>query len=141
MPDLAPPYLMDIPAVKSWADASGNEFKAILDAIRAGTIAIYNRIWDSANDAYPDECKSLPKDEFKRERCGEEHRLAAAAIAEKLNATFPVKGSYDDAIEWTVAGIAISGPYTIVTDERRKRKYANIDGLAVITYEELIELL
>jgi hypothetical protein len=142
MPEPTGTYLMDVPAVKSWADAKGNESKSILAAVKAGTIVIYNRVWDSAMGAYPDECKSLPKGEFERERCGEEHRLAAAAVAERLNATFPVRGgSYDDAIEWTVVGVAISGGYTIVTDQRRKKKYEKIDGLSVITYEDLLDLL
>jgi hypothetical protein len=141
MPDSAPPYLMDVPALKSWADAKGNEAKVVLNAIKAGVIVVYNRVWDSAKDAYPDECKTLPKDEFERKRCGEEHRLAAAAVADRLNATFPVRGAYDDAIEWVVVGIALGGPFTIVTDERRKKKYAKIEGLSVITYEELLDLL
>jgi hypothetical protein len=140
MPDSAG-YLMDIPAIKYWAAAKGNEFKAVFEAVKAGTIVIYNRVWDKANEAYPDECSGLPKEEFQRQVCGEEHRLAAAALAQKLEATFPIRGSYDDAIEWTVIGIAVCGPYTIVTDQRRKAKYAKIDGLSVITYDELIDLL
>jgi hypothetical protein len=142
MPEPKVTYLLDVPAVKSWADAKGNESKSVLAAVKAGRVVVYNRVWDSAKGAYPDECESLPKDQFDCERCGEEHRLAAAAVAERLNATFPVRGgSYDDAIEWTVVGVAKSEGYTIVTDERRKAKYQKIDGLLVATYEELIDLL
>lgn len=138
---MASPYLFDVPAVKAWADATGNESKVVLDALKDGAAFIYNRIWDSAKEAYPDECAALPKDEFNRPRCNEEHRLAAAAVAQKLNATFPIRGTYDDAIEWVVVGVAISGSYTIVTDERRKKKYQHVNGLTVITYEEMLGAL
>jgi hypothetical protein len=135
-------YLFDVPAIKSWADATGNESKAVLTAVKAGTVVIYNRVWDSAKGAYADECELLPKDEFECEKCGEEHRLAAAAVADRLEATFPVRGGgYDDAVEWMVVGIALNGGYTIVTDQRRKQKYEAIDGLLVITYAELLDLL
>ncbi|MGH6890524.1 MAG: hypothetical protein ACREHF_15260 [Rhizomicrobium sp.] len=141
MPEQPVTYLMDVPAVKSWADAKANERTVVLTAVKAGTVLIYNRVWDSAKSAFPDECETLPKDEFVRKRCNEEHRLAAAAVAESLNATFPIRGGYDDAIEWTVVGVALSGGYTVVTDERRKQKYQKIDGLLVVTYDELLDLL
>jgi hypothetical protein len=132
------PYVIDVPAIKAWAAATGNEASAVLGAIQDGRILLFNRVWDSAKAAYPDECARLPKDDFECERCTEEHRLAAAALAQKLNAKFPVRGPYDDAIEWMVAGVALSGPYTIVTDERRKKKFEKVDGLSVITYEEMV---
>jgi hypothetical protein len=139
MTKLPVPFLMDVPALYSWAEAAGNESKAVLEEIQSGNILVFNRVWDSFNNAYPDECATLPKESFKRARCSEEHRLAAAEIAEDLNAMFPLRGGYDDAIEWTVVGIAKSGPYTIVTDARRKEKYSQVDGLYVITYEELLD--
>jgi hypothetical protein len=66
--------------------------------------------------------------------------MSAAALADKSNATFGRKGPYDQCIEWCVAGIACCGPYTIVTDDRRKSLYQRVNGLTVITFEEYLNL-
>jgi hypothetical protein len=139
MPKPGPPYLLDVPAIRAWAEAGSNEAQAILGAIQNETIHVYNRVWKHAKDAYPDECTSLSSHTFTKKRCNEEHRSAAAECADGLNATFPLKGSYDDAIEWMVVGIATAEALTIVTDDRRKQKYLQIDGLTAITYEELLD--
>jgi hypothetical protein len=142
MPDTSAPYLMDVPALKAWSDATGNEFQIVLGAAKSGAVVVFNRVWDGLKEAYPDEAAKLKTNQFPRERFTPEQRLAAAAIADKLEATFPIMSAgYDDAVEWAVAGIAVTGPYTIVTDERRKQKYAQIDGVAVITYDELLDEL
>jgi hypothetical protein len=139
MPNQALPYIFDVPAMRAWADASSNEASTILAEVKSGTVVIFNRVWDSFKNAYADKAAKLPKSEFECARADEEHRLAAAAIVDKLNAHFPMMGPYDDSIEWTVAGIAIAGPYTIVTDEKRKQRYAKIDGLSVVTYDEFFD--
>jgi len=38
-----------------------------------------------------------------------------------------------------VVGIATADSLTIVTDDRRKQKYLQINGLAAITYDELLD--
>jgi hypothetical protein len=86
---------------------------------------------------YPDNASDL-SDTFPKKRVVEEHRLSAAALAESSNATFGRKGPYDQCIEWCVAGIASCGPYTIVTDIRRKPLYQKVNGLSVITFEEYL---
>jgi hypothetical protein len=141
MPESGAPYLLDLPALKAWSDATGNEFQSVLAALNSGEVVCFNRVWEVMKEAYPDEAKKLAESQFPRLRFNREHRLAAAAIADKLEATFPVMSAYDDAVEWAVAGVAASGSYTIVSDERRIEKYAKIDGLVAISYEELLDVL
>ena len=101
---------------------------------------IFNRVLNEFANAYPDSAKQIKALDFPKPRVTEEHRMSAAALAEKSNATFGRKGPYDQCIEWCVAGIACCGPYTIVTDGRRKSLYQRVNGLTVITFDEYLNL-
>lgn len=134
------PFLFDLQAIRLWSISSGNEAQVVLGDLEDGQVLIFNRVLNEFAKAYPDQAGQLKKQTFPKERVTEEHRMSAAALAESSNATFGRKGPYDQCIEWCVAGIACCGPYTIVTDRRRKTLYQNIDGLAVITFEEYLNL-
>jgi hypothetical protein len=138
MPDLPKPFIFDVPAMLAWSNASGNEAKTVLAHVQQGVVLIFNRVWNEFVSAFPDEAKILATNEFDKQRFNDLHRMSAAALADGNNATFGRKGPYDQCIEWCVAGVACCGPYTVVTDERRKTRYEQIDGVAVVTYEEYL---
>src|SRR5262245_18146263 len=120
MPDLPSPFIFDVQALLAWSNASGNEAQTVLTEVEQEGVLIYNRVWKEFCDAYPEEGEKLKALSLPRKRVTEEHRMAAVALAEKCNATFGWQGPYDHGLEWCVAAIASSGPYTIVTDARRK---------------------
>jgi hypothetical protein len=140
MSEYPTPFIFDIQALRSWALATGNEAQLVWVEVQQGTVLIYNRLWREFCTVYPDESANLADHEFSRPKVTEEHRIAAAALADKANATFGRKGPYDQCLEWCVAGIASCGPCTIVTDARRKVLYAKIDGLFVVTFDEFVAL-
>lgn len=140
MSDIPEPFVFDVHGVLAWANATGNEEKVFRNDVASGRAVIYNRVWGIFQAAYPDEATKLGPDSFQRAPVTDEHREAGAALAEREGATFGSKGPYAKGAEWWMAGIAACGPYTIVTDERRKAFYEKIDGLAVVTVEEYLAL-
>jgi hypothetical protein len=134
------PFVFDLQACRMWAEASGNEAQVVLGDLQSGEALIFNRVWNEFKKVYSDQAAGVAANGFSRPRVTEEHRMTAAALADKSNATFGRKGPYDQCIEWCVAGLACCGPYTIVTDERRKPLYQNVDGLTVITFDEYLSL-
>ncbi len=140
MPNHPLPFVFDLQAIRLWSEASGNEAQIVLGDLEDGQVLIFNRVMNEFSKAYPDNANQLKAYDFEKTRVTEEHRLSAAALAESSNATFGRKGPYDQCIEWCVAGIACCGPYTIVTDGRRKTLYQQVNGLTVITFEEYLNL-
>jgi hypothetical protein len=123
-----------------WAEASGNEAQVVLSDLQSGEALIFNRVWNEFAKVYSEQASAVDAGQFTRPRVTEEHRMSAAALAEKSNATFGRRGPYDQCIEWCVAGLACCGPYTIVTDTRRKALYQKLDGLTVLTFDEYLNL-
>jgi hypothetical protein len=140
MPNHPLPFVFDLQAIRLWSEASGNEAQIVLGDLEGGQVLIFNRVLNEFANAYPDSAKQIKAHDFPKPRVTEEHRMSAAALAEKSNATFGRKGPYDQCIEWCVAGIACCGPYTIVTDGRRKSLYQRVNGLTVITFDEYLNL-
>ncbi len=140
MPSLPTPFIFDLQAIRLWSEASGNEAQIVLGDLEAGQALIFNRVLNEFAKAYPDNATHLKGYDFPKTRVTEEHRLSAAALADSSNATFGRKGPYDQCIEWCVAGIACCGPYTIVTDGRRKTLYQRVNGITVIRFEEYLDL-
>ncbi|WP_157113763.1 hypothetical protein [Bradyrhizobium embrapense] len=140
MPKHPLPFVFDLQAVRLWSEASGNEAQIVLGDLEDEQVLIFNRVLNEFAKAYPDSAVLVKAHDFPKKRVTEEHRMSAAALAESSNATFGRKGPYDQCIEWCVAGIACCGPYTIVTDDRRKSLYQKVNGLSVITFEEYLNL-
>ena len=140
MPNHPLPFVFDLKAIRLWSEASGNEAQVVLGDLEGGQVLIFNRVLNEFAKAYPDSAKQLKTHNFPKTRVTEEHRMSAAALAESSNATFGRKGPYDQCIEWCVVGIACCGPYTIVTDDRRKTLYQKVNGVTVITFEEYLNL-
>lgn len=138
MPKYPTPFVFDLQAILLWSEASGNEAQVVQSDLEQGEVLIFNRVFNEFVKVYPDNACDLTGNAFPKKRVVEEHRLSAAALAESSNATFGRKGPYDQCIEWCVAGIACCGPYTIVTDARRKPLYQKVNGLSVITFEEYL---
>lgn len=138
MPNYPTPFVFDLQAILLWSKASGNEAQVVQNDLEQGQVLIFNRVLNEFVKVYPDNAGQLNGCTFPKKRVVEEHRLSAAALAESSNATFGRKGPYDQCIEWCVAGIACCGPYTIVTDTRRKPLYQKVDGLSVMTFEEYL---
>jgi hypothetical protein len=132
------PFVFDVAAMLAWSKATGNEAQIVLGDVQQGTVHIYGRVFKEFLAAYPDEAKIIAVNQIPRQRITDEHRHAAAALAEKANATFGRKGPYDPCIEWSVAGIASCCNGTVVTDMRRIQNYTYIDGLSVITFDDFI---
>ncbi len=140
MSDFPEPFVFDVLGLWAWSNAGGNEEKVFRGDVTEGRAVIYNRVWTSFQAAYPDEAAKLDPSTFPRSSVADEHREAAAALAERAGATFGAKGPYSNGMEWWMAGIASCGPYTIVTDARRKALYQKVDGLYVLTVEEYLAL-
>jgi hypothetical protein len=140
MPNHPTPFVFDLHACKMWAEASGNEAQVVLSDLQSGEALIFNRVWNEFAKVYSEQASAVDAGQFTRPRVTEEHRMSAAALAEKSNATFGRRGPYDQCIEWCVAGLACCGPYTIVTDTRRKALYQKLDGLTVLTFDEYLNL-
>lgn len=141
MDENPPPYVFDVRALFAWSQATGNVLGIVLAGVMTGTIMVYGRVWKEFCDVYSDEAETLAAHEFDRCRVTKEHRLAASALVAKADDSFAPKGPYDDGVELCVAGIASCSGGTIITDERRKPSYQAIDGLSVLTFEELLDLL
>jgi hypothetical protein len=140
MADHSTPFVFDLQACRMWAEASGNEAQVVLSDLQSGEVLIFNRVWNEFTKVYSDQAAGVDAGAFSRPRVTEEHRMSAAALAEKSNATFGRRGPYDQCIEWCIAGLACCGPYTIVTDARRKALYKKVNGLTVITFDEYLNL-
>jgi hypothetical protein len=88
---------------------------------------------------YPDRSGELAKHAKPRQRITPEDRLAAAALADHVEATF---GPYDQGTEWVVAGIALSAGLKVVTAPPPLNGfYPQFDGCEAISVADLLNEL
>lgn len=132
-------YTIDVRGLRAWSNASANEFAIPSADIENGSLRVFSAAWNEMQAAYEDEAPRLKKLDIKREHLTEEHRESIIAIADEAKATFGWKGTFDKAVEWQIAGVASCENLVVITDERGKKKYAKIDGIEAVTFDEYIK--
>jgi hypothetical protein len=132
-------YILDIRGLVGWAKLSGNEYGAIAGAVREERVLVLARVWQEFKEMYPDEAAMLVRDASPRQRTNQADRIAAAALADHLDATF---GPYDDGTDWVVAAKAVGDDLVVVTAQPFQAQfYGSVDGCRAISVDELLDRL
>ncbi|WP_424630422.1 hypothetical protein [Bradyrhizobium sp. SYSU BS000235] len=138
MPETFDSYTFDVRGLLAWSKSSGNQFAVAKADIDSGSMRVFSCAYNEFCKVYDDEAKNLKGIKFKKESLTEEHRESILAVAESAQATFGLKGPYDKAVEWQIAGAASCEGLIVVTDERGKTRYSKIDGIVAITFDEFL---
>jgi hypothetical protein len=130
--------LRDARGLLALSRSSGNQFAVAIADIDSGQARIFSCAFNEFSKVYDDEVVLFKDVKFKKEALNEEHREAIIAIAASAKATFGFKGPYDKAVEWQIAGVACCDGDIVVTDEKGKTLYSQIDGIEAITFDEFL---
>ncbi|MET4211440.1 hypothetical protein [Bradyrhizobium sp. LA2.1] len=137
MPD-GTAFTFDVKGLLAWSTSSGNQFAVAQEDVASGKVRIFAAAYNEFCEVYEDESVTIAGLKVKREQLTEEHRTSIIAIADRAKATFGRKGPNDSAVDWKIAGVASCEKLVVVTDESRKRRYLNVDGIKAVTFEEYI---
>src|SRR5258706_3635830 len=136
MVDAASSYIFDVSGLLALSKSSGNQLPVAMADIDNGEARIFSCAFNEFSNVYDDEAVIFKDLKFKKHPLSEEHRESIIAIAEGAQATFGFKGPYDKAVEWQIAGVACCDGDVVVTDEKGKSLYSQIDGIDAITFDE-----
>jgi hypothetical protein len=132
-------YIFDVRGLRALSQSSENEFAATLEDIKSGEARVFSCAFNEFAKVYDDDAKVFNGKKPKTVPLTEEHRESILAIAESAQATFGFRGPYDRVVEWQIAGVACCDGDIIVTDDRGKAKYLQIDGVQAVTFTEFLD--
>lgn len=132
-------YTFDVRGLRALSQSSENELAATLEDIKSGDARVFSCAYNEFAKVYDDEAQVFKGKKPKALQLSEEHRESIIAIAESAQATFGFRGPYDRAVEWQIAGVACCDGDIIVTDDRGKAKYLQIDGIQAVTFSEFLD--